>query len=156
MEISKVDKTDIAPALERASLSELLDLQDGYASGAANLKSKLDLVKAELQRRYSESAKQALMQNGKTHGSGKLELQDRLALKYDVKQEVKWDSAVLMGIAQTMPWERVKGIFKIEFSVSETIYKGIAATDAELLKRIDAARTTKIKEPALTLVKGDA
>jgi hypothetical protein len=151
-----VDQPDIAPALERASLSELLQLQDGYDSGAKSLKAKLDTVKAEIARRFAESAKQTLAQKGKTHGSGKLELQDRMAVKYDVKQEVKWDSDALMAVAQTLPWSRVQQLFKIDFSMSETIYKGLAAIAPEdLMAKIDDARTTKIKEPSLTLVKED-
>jgi hypothetical protein len=150
-----VDQSALPPALERASLSELLDLQNGYASSIATFKGRADAVKAELARRFAASAAESLKQKGKTHGSGKLELQDRLAVKYDVKQEVKWDSPALMAIAQTLPWERVAAIFKIEFSVSETVYKGIAAVAPELREKIDAARTTKIKEPSLALVRED-
>lgn len=157
-----MDQPDLSPALERwwrierASLSELQQLQDGYTSGAKSLKAKADAVKAEIARRYAESANQALAQAGKTHGSGKLQLQDRFAAKYDVKQEVKWDSAALLSIAQTLPWDRVQALFKIEFSMSETIYKGIAAAAPELRERIDAARTTTIKPPAITLVREEA
>lgn len=151
-----MDQPDLQPALERASLSELLQLQDGYASSIATFKGRADAVKAELQRRYAASAMQALQQKGKAYGSGKLPLQDRMAVKYDAKQEVKWDSAALQAIAQTLPWERVQALFKIEFSMSETIYKGIAAAAPELRGKIDAARTTTIKPPAVTLVKEEA
>lgn len=147
-----MDHTNGPADLSRASLSDLLQLQDGYASGAKSLKAKGDLVQAELVRRFAVSATQALAQNGKGHGSGKLELQDRMAVKYDVKQEVKWDSAKLQAVAQTLPWERVAAIFKIEFSVPEKIYAGIAAVAPELREKIDDARTTTIKPAKLTLV----
>lgn len=147
---------ELPPALERASLSDLIDLQDGYTSSIATFKDRLTAVKAELSRRFAESATRALAQKGKGYGSGKLALQDRMAVKYDVKQEVKWDSAALQAVAQTLPWERVKALFKIEFSMSETIYKGIAAIAPELCEKIDAARTTIIKPPAVTLVKEEA
>jgi hypothetical protein len=139
--------------LSRATLSDLLQLQEGYASGVDSLKARLAEVKAEVSRRYAASAVQTLGQLGKEHGSGKLELQDGFAVKYKVDREVKWDSAALMAVAQTLPWERVRQIFKIEFSVPEKIYAGIAAAAPELAQRIDAARTTKIKEPSVTLVK---
>lgn len=148
-----MDIDAIAPAFERASLSELLQLQDGYTSGVASLKTKLDMVKAELARRYAESAKQALEQLGKDHGSGKLALQDGFVAKYKVDQKIEWDSDALMAVAQTLPWERVQAIFKIVFSVPEKIYAGIAALSPELREKIDAARTTTLKPAAITLEK---
>jgi hypothetical protein len=148
-----VQNDAIQPALERASLSELLDLQTGYADGAAKLKARLDAVKAELARRYGESAKQALTQQDKEHGSGKLALQDGFAVEYKIDREVKWDSDKLMAVAQTLPWERVQALFKIAFSMPEKIYAGVAALSPELREKIDAARTTRIKDPAITLRK---
>lgn len=143
------------PDLRRASLSDLLQLQDGYASGVESLKARLQTVKDELARRYAESAKQALAQRDKEHGSGTLPLQDGFAVKFKVDREVKWDSDALMAVAQTLPWERVTALFKIAFSMPEDIYKGVSALSPELRAKIDAARTTKIKPPAITLVKED-
>lgn len=143
------------PDLRRASLSDLLQLQDGYKSGVASLKSKLDAVKEELARRYGESAKQALIQQDKEHGSGSLPLQDGFTAKYKVDREVKWDSDKLMAVAQTLPWERVQALFKIVFSMPEKIYAGVSALSPELRAKIDEARTTTIKPPAIELVKED-
>jgi hypothetical protein len=147
--------TDIkSPAdLSRTTLSDLHQLQDGYADGIAALKRRADEVKAELARRYAASAAQALEQQGKDHGSGKLALQDGFVAKYKVDQEIKWDSDALMAVAQTLPWERVVAIFKIAFSVPEKIYAGIAALSPELRQKIDEARTTKIKPAVITLEK---
>jgi hypothetical protein len=151
-----VEQADVAPALERASLSELLQAQTWYDDGAKLMKERLGEVKAELARRFGESARQALAQQGKEHGSGKLELQDRFAVKFDVKRTVKWDSDKLFAVAQTLPWERVQKLFKIDFSMSETVYKGIEALAPDLCKQIDDARTTETKAPVITLIKEDA
>jgi len=141
--------------LAKATLPQLLELQEGYASGVASLKARLAQVKAELGRRYGDSVRQALAQAEKDHGSVTLELQDGFKVKGDVKQMVKWDSAALMDVAKTLPWERVDALFKIEFSMSEKIYAGVAALSPELRAKIDAARTTKIAEPAITLIRED-
>lgn len=114
-----------------------------------------DEVKAELTRRFAASAKEALTQKGKTHGSITMPLQDGYSAKADAKQTVKWDSDALMAIAQTLPWDRVKALFKIDFSMSETIYKGIEAAAPELAARVEEARTTKIAEPTVSLTKDD-
>lgn len=134
-------------------LAFLLAEQDAAAQDLAAAKGRALRVSQELQRRYGESAKQALAQADKTHGTTTLQLQDGYAAKADVKQTVKWDSAKLQALAQTLPWERVAALFKIKFEMSETIYKGVSALSPELRAQIDAARTTVIAEPAVTLTK---
>jgi hypothetical protein len=144
---------ELPPALERASLSDLLDLQEGYAASIATFKARADAVKAELTRRLGMSAIQTLQQKGKDHGSGSMQLQDGIVAKFKVDQEIKWDSDKLMAVAQTLPWEQVNAIFKIAFSIPEKTYAGIASLRPELRAKIDDARTTKIKAPAITLAK---
>ena len=139
--------------LSRATLSDLLAEQDAAAMAMANAKARQANVAQELQGRYAESAKQALEQAGKSHGAISLPLQDGFGIKADSKQTVTWDSDALQAVAATLPWERVVALFKIKFSMSETIYKGVAALSPELRAKIDAARTTKIAPPAIVLTK---
>lgn len=147
-----MDDTD----LTKATLPVLLQLQDGYTSSIASFKGRLDQVKAELANRYGESAKRTLEQKGKEHGTGSLPLQDGFKAKFKVDREIKWDSGALMAVAQTLPWERVNALFKIEFSMSEDIYKGVSALSPDLREKIDGARTTRIKPAAITLVREGA
>lgn len=135
------------------SLSDLLLEQDAAAFDTAAAKGRALRVQQELQVRFAESAKQALAQADKTHGAISLPLQDGFTVKADVKQTVKWDSGKLQEVAQTLPWERVNALFGITFKMSETIYKGVSALSPELRKQIDAARTTTIAEPAITLTR---
>lgn len=141
------------PHLAKASLSELLDEQDDIASALAAAKGRALRLSQELQARFADAAKLALDQAGKTHGSITLPMQDGFALKTDTKQTVKWDSVKLQEVAQALPWDRVNALFKIAFSMSETIYKGVAALSPDLRAKIDAARTTTIGEPSITLTK---
>lgn len=135
------------------SLPDLLMEQDAAAFDTAAAKGRTLRVQQELQARFAESAKQALAQADKTHGAVSLPLQDGFIAKADSKQTVKWDSAKLQEVAQTLPWDRVNALFGIAFKMSETIYKGVAALSPELRKQIDAARTTSIAEPAITLTR---
>lgn len=139
--------------LEKATLAELLAEQDAIALASAATKGRALRLGQELQRRFSDSVKQSLVQSNKTHGSVTLPMQDGFALKADTKQTVKWDSPALQAVAQELPWERVAALFKIAFSMSETIYKGVAALSPELRAKIDAARTTTIGEPSITLTR---
>ena len=119
----------------------------------ANAKEDVAVVKAELERRYSESAKRFIAEAGKTHGTATLPLQDGMSAKIEIKQTVKWDSAKLQAVARELPWERVEAMFKIAFSMPEAIYKGIAALSPEMRQKIDAARTTVISEPSIVLTR---
>ncbi len=139
--------------MTKLSLGDLRRLQDDFEKTAAEAKRCVGSVKEELARRYGESGKHALAQAGKDHGSTQLALQDGFFAKVDVKQEVKWDSAKLMAIAQTLPWERVQALFKIDFSMSETIYKGVGAAAPDPAERIEEARTTILKPPVVALIK---
>ena len=138
---------------DTATLAELLAEQDAAAMDVAAAKGRSLRIGLALVARYGESAKQALAQLDKTHGTTTLPLQDGFAVKAEVKQTVKWDSAKLQEIAQILPWERVIALFKIGFSMPETIYKGVAALSPELRAKIDEARTTSIGEPSITLTR---
>lgn len=139
--------------LATATLDQLLVEQDAAALDTSAAKGRTLRVKQEIASRFAESAKRTLTEKGKSHGSVTIPLQDGFEVKGDAKQTVKWDSAKLQAVAQTLPWERVIALFKIDFSMSETIYKGIAALSPELRAQIDAARTTSVGEPSLSLTK---
>lgn len=139
--------------LKSAPLGALLTEQALITAAELDTKLRKAALREELSRRFAASGIQALAQQNKEHGTTTLELQDRFKVKVERKQEVKWDSAALMAVAQTLPWERVRQLFKIDFSMSETIYKGIAAAAPELREKIDAARTTTLKEPTATLIR---
>ena len=113
------------------------------------------VVAEEIYRRLEGPAKQAFEQAGKLHGQMKLPLQDGLAAEVKIDRKVDWDSGKLQAVAQTLPWERVKDLFKIAFSMTEAIYKGVSALDPELRKKIDDARTETFGVPKITLVRDD-
>ena len=138
---------------DTATLPELLAEQDAAAFDLSAAKGRVLRLSQALVHRFGASATAALEQAGMTHGSMSLPMQDGFVLKTDTKQTVKWDSATLQEIAQSLPWERVNALFKIAFSMSETVYKGIAAVAPDLRDRIDKARTTTIGAPSIVLTK---
>ena len=127
-------------------------LNDAAIDAAAN-KAWVASLNGEISKRLGESVLKSLADDGRVHGTVNLFLQDGVTAKGVVDKKVDWDSAKLLAIAQTMPWDRVAAIFKITFSVPEKIYDGIKAVDDELGKRIDGARTTKPSAPKITLSK---
>ena len=139
--------------LPTATLPELLAEQDAIASDLSAAKGRGVRLSQELQARFADGAKQSLVQLGKSHGSVSLPMQDGFVVKADAKQTVKWDSEKLQAVAQTLPWERVVALFGIKFTMSETIYKGVAALSPDLRAKIDDARTTTIGEPSIVLTR---
>lgn len=139
--------------IESLSIAALFALQKLTETKAVEVKAQAAEVAAEISRRFADSAKQSLTQAGKEHGTITLPLQDGFIVKGKVDKKVEWDSAKLQAVAQTLPWERVAAMFKIEFSMPEAIYKGIAAFSPEMRAQIDAARTTTYSEPKLALSK---
>lgn len=139
--------------LQKRTLAELHDQLTASEGMLATAKTAVADLKGEVARRYLASAQQTLTQQGKDYGTANLDLQDGFKVKAELRQKVKWDSAKLMEVARTLPFERVEALFKIEFSMSETVYKGISALSPELRAQIDAARTTSPDTPKLTLTK---
>lgn len=142
-------------ALERLSVMQLYDRQQMAITRAALAKEAVDEIKAEMARRFGESAKAAFDQANKAYGTQRLALQGGIEAKVDIDKKVEWDSEKLLEIAQALPWDRVRALFKIDFSMSETIYKGVAAVAPDLQDKIDLARTVKYGAPKIALVRND-
>lgn len=142
---------DESKGLNQLTLPELLKEQNAVAELLNTAKACVAAVQAEVNARLGKSGVNDLAAQAKTHGTVTLELQDRMRAKVVVDRKVKWDGAKLLAVAQTMPWDRAMSIFKLDVSMSETAYKGVAMMDAELKAKIDAARTETIGEPKVTL-----
>jgi hypothetical protein len=151
MNMADVEPVEQSTAYEALSFAELKRESENFAMQITAAKLEVSAIADELARRLAPSASKMLIESGKTHGTVNLSLQDGLVAKCVVDKKVEWDSEKLLGIAQSMPWDRVRAIFKIVFAVSETTYKGIAAADPALQARIDEARTTKYGAPKITI-----
>lgn len=133
------------------TMRELLNEQKSVNDLLATAKSCVAAVQSEINGRLGKSGVNDLTAMGKTHGTVTLELQDNMSAKVVVDRKVKWDGGKLLAVAQTMPWDKAMSIFKLDVSMSETAYKGVAMLDAELKAKIDDARTETIGEPKVTL-----
>lgn len=137
--------------LMKLTLRELLQEQVAVNDLLATAKSCVAAVQAEISGRLGQSGVNDLAAQGKTHGTVTLELQDKMRAKVVVDRKVKWDGSKLLAVAQTMPWDKAMSVFKLDVSMSETAYKGVAMLDPELKAKIDDARTETIGEPKVTL-----
>lgn len=133
--------------------ADLYDLLTDAGLEAAKVKERVATVQAELNDRFAQSVVKSLADQDKQSGTVNLQLQDGMSVKGVVSKKVEWDSVRLLSIAQSMPWEKVAKLFKIEFSVPEKIYEGIAVADEELKKRLDTARTVTYPAPKISLEK---
>ena len=149
------DTSQPAPKpLAEYPIGELYAEQVGLERVLADFKGRLVAVNAEIDTRLAPSVAAAILASKKTHGvvNAPVPLSNTLSMKIDMPKKVEWDSAKLMAVAQTLPWPQVEAIFKIEFSVPEKIYGGLAAGNPELAKLIDAARTVKYGKAKVSLV----
>lgn len=141
-------------ALADYNFSELQSELAGVKTVVEDFLGRAKGLQDEISLRLAPAIKAAMDATEKTHGviTGPLPLSNTHTLKLDVGKSVKWDSAKLQAIAQTLPWARVEAIFKIDFSVSEAIYKGIKAVAPELAEKIEDARTVTYGTPKVSLV----
>lgn len=140
-------------ALGTMSTEALADYRLSLTGKLARVRMEIEAADDEIARRLMPSAKAAFEQAGKTDGTITLPLQGGLTAKVEVRKTVKWDTDELMKLAKTMPWERASSLFKIDFSMGETAYKGVKLADPALAAEIDRARTVKYSEPKIVLEK---
>lgn len=101
-------------------------------------------VQAELQARFGVQINSALHALSKHHGTVNLDV-GGAPVKGVVKKEVEWDTDALMAVAATLPWDQVRGMFKITFAVPEKMYEALVVANPELAAKIKDARTTTYK-----------
>lgn len=141
--------------LQKMTLRELLQEQTAVNDLLATAKACVAAVQQEVAARLGGSGLNDLAAMGKTYGTVTLELQDKMRAKVVVDRKVKWDGSKLLAVAQTMPWDKAMSVFKLDVSMSETAYKGVAMLDADLKAKIDDARTEIIAPPKVTLEEDD-
>lgn len=130
------------------TLWELHEQQVILSATASDTKTRQAELQEELTRRLGAGLDTAL---GGNTGTARIALPDGLEAVRETKKEVEWDSPKLMAVAKTMAWERAAAIFKIEFSMSEMIYRGISAADPELAAQLITARTMTPKPGAVKI-----
>lgn len=141
------------PDLSGMSYVALLAVQDEAAEELANMKAWQATVANAVADRLGASAKAAYDQQNKQSGSMSLPLQDGIIAKVDIDKRVEWDSDKLLAVAQTLPWDRARSLFKMALSVPENTYKVLKDVAPDLAVKIDEARTVKYGLPKIKLVK---
>lgn len=134
-----------APA--KPTLSELRDIVAANKAIIDAAKAKVAEAEALIFAEHGKIFADHLASSGLTHGQHSTEI-DGVKLTFKISQRVDWDSNVLESIANTLPWEQVRRIMKIEFSVPEKNFK--ALEENELKDRLMDARTVKYGNPTVS------
>ena len=129
------------------SLAELQGYISMHEENIEGSKRRLEELTGELRRRFEPTLKEALAKQDKQSGQHTFEA-DGYKLTGEIRATVKWDSAALEQIASTLPYEQVKRMFKIEFSMPEKVFQSI--NEPKLLDRLIDARTVKYSEPKVS------
>lgn len=141
--------------LREISLSQLSSERQALRDVMAGTGQELADIQDEITRRFSAAGALALDDAGKDYGTATSEVGLGYKIKAEIKQTVKWDSAVLQVIAADMSWNSIQHWFKIAFSMPEAQFKAIEP--GPFKDAIIAARTTKLAPLSITLIdpKGD-
>jgi len=141
--------TEPATNLEQMPTVDLLAYRAEWGDHKKLASTAIANVDDVLDRRYHDEGAAALKATGKLKGTKTYTTSDGFIAKADRTETVKWDGAKLAQTASKMDWPTVQKVFKITFSVTETVYKGII--DDELKRSLDNARTTEMKALRVTV-----
>lgn len=141
------------PDLSGMNYLALLAAQQEAQAEVANTKAWAIRIQSEIDVRLRDSAKAAFTQQQKVSGTLSMSLQDGIIAKVDIDKDVKWDSDKLLAVAQTLPWDCVRSLFKLAVSVPENTYKVLKDVDPALAAKVDEARTVKYSDPKIKLVR---
>ena len=113
-------------------------------------------IDTEIARRFIDQVQAAYANAGKTDGTLTVDLPNGWKVKSVVRKTVKYDSAILLGVASQMPWERAQKLFKVDVRMTESLYKALDAVDPQLKLKVDEGRTVTTSDPSLELISPDA
>ncbi len=133
--------------LEKNTL-ELKALRESAVSDKAIASTKVVMIDAALEVRFSKLMLNRYEVQNKQFGIVKLTTPEGFTVKSDVKKTVKWDSKTLQTIASKLKWSEVESIFDIAFKITEKNYKELSD---DLMVKIDAARTVVYADPKITI-----
>ena len=134
------------------NLQQLYDARQRILGNMKALKDQLSEIDRTILSRYEAQVKAVFTREDKLHGSVRLMAEDGIELKAEIDKKVKWDDAILKGIASRMNWDEASRVFKISFEVPEKIYKTLPD---ELRKEVDKARKTTYGDIKITPEKKD-
>ncbi len=129
------------------SLPDLLAERAALESEAGGVKGRIAQVNAKISELTKEHVALAFARAEKSDGTVKFAIGNRI-YKGVIGKTVKWDSDALTAIAQELPFETVREIFKIDYSMSEAAFQAIDAP--KLRAKLIAARTVKYGEAKIT------
>lgn len=133
--------------LAALSASDLIVLQAGLAGDMKVLKARTEKLNAAIERRYSDLARSAYLQNGKDTGT--IHLDDN---GYDVEvciaKKVEWDQDALRSALDNLPIDVARHFAKATFAIDE---RKFAAAMPDIQAALSLARMVKAGPMKITL-----
>lgn len=131
------------------ALAGIIDIATRQQETAAEL---IGAVRAELDRRYGGAVREAIAAKG-GFGTVKVPLPDGFELHGETRKMVSYDTEKLLALGRSLTWDEFRQLFKIELSVSEKVFAGVAAVSPILAEQITDARTVTPRPAPLKLVR---
>lgn len=144
------EKETLNDQLAKMPLPKIAEYVAKAEADLAHAKLRLEMFNGELTRRFADEFTAAF---GTRAAGEKTIVRDDVSLKGEISKRVSYDSPKLMEVASELPWERVRELFKIEFSMPEATYNALAAANPDLYSRVAGARTVKYGDLKVTIKK---
>lgn len=132
----------------RTELDRLFSDRALIEASIAECKARLAETNQAIAQRFADQIAPAFDREGKQGGTVRIAMGSK-SYRVEIDKTVKWDSDECQRIAGSIPFELAMEVFKIEYSVTETIFKTV---DDELRAKLMKARTVKYHEPKITQV----
>jgi hypothetical protein len=123
----------------RDAFNNWLSEVEAHELAVAPLNAELDAIRAAVEARYTHRVVDAY--GNRASGDVTVPLDGIAKLKGSRSKAVKWDGEALRKLATSLSIAEINHLFKIDFSIPESIYK--ALPPGPLKDKIDAARTVK-------------
>lgn len=128
-------------------LRALIETRDALDNEIVEAKLRRDEVEGHIIALADPLAGSVYKRENKVDGTVRFALDDQM-FKSVIDKRVTYDSDALQRIAGGLSFEESQRLFKVTFSISETVFKTI--TDPDVKQRIMDARTVKYAAPKIT------
>lgn len=133
---------EAASKFHNMSIKDLAGVMLNNAEAMSKLKVENTEISNEIARRLHNEIEVAFTEKKKMSGQVTIKADD-IKIEAEIKKDVKWDSNKLLAVTAQMPFDKVSRMFKVELSMTESMYSALEAADEELFKRVTEARTVK-------------
>lgn len=138
---------------QHEKMRDLFEDHKNDTAELAKINARIKATEKEMTEIAAPLFNEKLKQDGKTHGSFKMDIFG-ITMQCEVKKTVKWDSGKLADVAKKIPSADAAQIFTATLSISEDEFQSLTEFEHPALGEIILAREVKYSAVSAKPVKG--